>query len=153
MEMMKKSNTPCMYEEGEEKPVTPIPCKMCTNTMATASLRMDSPNTSVYTRGSALTAPMMESVATGSVAEMSAPNVYASRDTRKSSASSSACRNHPACPASWHACAMTKVVRMVPMTAKRRIVARLLKKKRRETGFPPEDLARYEAQMMHYNED
>ena len=48
---------------------------MRTRTMATASLSTDSPATSVYMSGSTLKAPMMLSVATGSVAEMSAPKV------------------------------------------------------------------------------
>jgi hypothetical protein len=102
---------------------------MLTRTMATASLRTDSPKTIAYSRSSTPIAPMMDSVATGSVAEMQPAKRYASRGVRKSrtSAPVAASRNQPALPISYSGCPTATTVSRVPTTAKTRIVPRLLK--------------------------
>ena len=92
----------------------------------------------VYTVRSALTAPMMESVATGSVAEMSAPKRYESNGVEKSSTSvlRLAEAKVPGTPVAKMVWPITKVVSSVPTTAKRPIVPMLPKKTRLESEKP-----------------
>jgi len=128
--------SPTRSAEGLENASGPSSSKMRTSTIATASLSTLSPATSVYMSGSTLKAPMIESVATGSVAEMRAPKRNASFGLEKSSASAVPDRNHPAAPAACAAQPMSSMVRIVPTTAKIRMVARLWKKWWRDSEKP-----------------